>query len=122
MPASFTDALFPEAWDGGEATPWMRAVVVDDKIVAFVMLAMTNQHHTEPYLWRFLIDRMHQRRGIGRRLLDLIVEECREIGDETLQTSWVEGKGSPAPFYEAYGFIPTGKIIEGETEARLTFA
>lgn len=122
MPGSFTDALFPKEWDGGQATPWMRAVAADDQIVAFVMLALTNKHHPEPYLWRLLIGRMHQRRGIGRRVLDLIVEECREMGDSALLTSWVEGRGSPAPFYEAYGFEPTGNIIDGETEARLRFS
>ena len=83
------------------------------------MLARTTPNHPEPYLWRLLIDRMHQRRGIASRALALIAEECRAMGDSTLLVSWVEGKGSPRPFYLAHGFVPTGRIVDGETEARL---
>jgi len=115
---SFTDALFPEVVDGAPVVPWMRAVVADDEIVGFVMLALSTEHHPEPYLWRLLIDRLHQRRGIGGRTLDLIAEECRGMGDSALLTSWGEGKGSPRPFYLSHGFEPTGRVIDGETEGR----
>ena len=83
------------------------------------MVALSSEHHDEPYLWRLLVDRMHQRRGIGRRVLDLVVEDCRERGDTTLMVSWVDGKGSPRPLYERYGFVPTGEIDDGEVVARL---
>jgi len=115
---SFTDALFPEVVDGAPMVPWMRGVVADDEMVGFVMLALRSDHHREPYLWRLLIDRLHQRRGIGGRVLDLIADECKTMGDTALLTSWVEGKGSPRPFYERHGFKPTGNILDGETEAR----
>jgi len=118
MAGSFRDALFPEVVDGGNLVPWMRAVEADDELVGFVMVAVSTNHHPEPYLWRLLIDRLHQRRGIGRRVLDLVADECRAMGDTTLMTSWEEGKGSPRPFYVAHGFEPTGEIIDGETEAR----
>jgi diamine N-acetyltransferase len=104
--------------DGAPVVPWMRAVVADDEIVGFVMLALRTDHHPEPFLWRLLIDRLHQRRGIGGRVLELVAEECRKMGDRSLLTSWVEGKGSPRPFYLRHGFEPTGKIVDEETEAR----
>jgi RimJ/RimL family protein N-acetyltransferase len=115
---SFTDALFPEVVDGAPLVPWMRAVQADDELVGFVMLALRTAHHPEPYLWRLLIDRRHQRRGIGGRVLDLIANECQTMGEATLLTSWGEGKGSPRPFYLRHGFEPTGREIDGETEAR----
>ena len=115
---SFTDALFPEVVEGAPLVPWMRAVEADGELVGFVMLALRTEHHPEPYLWRLLIDRLHQRRGIGGRVLDLIAEECRAMGDATLMTSWGEGKGSPGPFYLGHGFEPTGRKIDHETEAR----
>ena len=118
MAGSFADALFPEVVDDAPVVPWMRAVEADDELVGFVMLALSTDHHSEPYLWRLLIDRLHQRRGIGGRVLDLVADECRERGDSTLLTSWVEGRGSPQPFYERYGFVPTGEIVDGEVEAR----
>ena len=115
---SFTDALFPEVVDGAPVVPWMRAVVADDEIVGFVMLALRTEHHPEPYLWRLLIDRLQQRRGIGRRALDLVEDEVHSMGDSTLLVSWVEGKGSPGPMYIKRGYEPTGRIVDGETEAR----
>jgi RimJ/RimL family protein N-acetyltransferase len=117
---SFADALFPEVVDGAPVEPWMRAVSADGDLVGFVMLAAMTDHHPDPYLWRFLIDRRHQRRGIGGRALALVLEESRANGATAMLTSWVEGKGSPRPFYERNGFVPTGRVIDGETEAKRT--
>ncbi len=122
MAASFADALFPEVVDGAPLVPWLRAIEADGTIVGFAMLALSTEHHPEPYLWRLLIDRMHQRRGIGGRALELIEDECRSRGDTGLLTSWVEGRGSPAPFYRGRGYEPTGRIVDDETEARKPLA
>lgn len=115
---SFTDALFPEVVNGAPVVPWMRAIEADGDIVGFVMLALRTEHHPEPFLWRLLIDRLHQRRGIGGRVVELVGDACRAMGDTTLLTSWGEGKGSPGEFYVAHGFEPTGDSIDGEVEAR----
>jgi RimJ/RimL family protein N-acetyltransferase len=115
---SYGDALFPEVVDGAPVQPWLRAVVADGEYVGFVMLALVTPHHPEPYLWRLLIDRLHQRRGIGQRVLDLVAAECRAQGSTTLLTSWEPGSGSPEPFYLAHGFVKTGEIVDGEVEAR----
>jgi RimJ/RimL family protein N-acetyltransferase len=119
--ASYGDALFPEVIDGAPVVPWMRAVEADGELVGFVMVALTTEAHPEPYLWRLLIDRRHQRRGIGTSVLDLLVEQCRSWGDRTLMVSWVPGKGSPEQMYLGYGFERTGNVVDGEIEGRLTF-
>lgn len=118
--SSFGDALFPEVIDGAPVAPWMRAVEADGEPVGFLMVALTTDTHREPYLWRLLIDRKHQRRGIGSATLDLLVEQCRAWGDRTLMVSWTPGKGSPEAMYRRYGFAPTGNVIDDEIEARLT--
>lgn len=122
MAASFSDALFPAVFEGIEVVPWMRLVVADGEPVGFVMVSMAAGPRSEPYLWRLLIDRRHQRRGIGRRALHGVVAQCRAWGEPSLVTSWAEGRGSPGPFYEAFGFEPTGRIVEGEVEGRLVIA
>lgn len=119
---SFGDALFPEEVDGAPLEPWMRAVEADGVLVGFVMAACASPVHPDPYLWRLLIDRMHQRRGIGGAVIDLVVEQCREWGQHALRTSWVPGKGSPGPVYLARGFTPTGRIVDGEIEGRLVIS
>lgn len=115
---SFADALFPEEVDGAPVVPWMRAITADGEYAGFVMVALSTEHHPDPYLWRLLIDRRHQRRGIGGKALDLIEAEMRARGDTTLYVSWEEGKGSPAPMYLKRGFETTGRIVGGETEAK----
>lgn len=122
MLASFTDALFPEAIDGGPVTPWLRGVLADGERAGFVMMAVANEFQSYPYLWRLLIDRMHQRRGIGQRIIDLLAEQLRADGHVTLVTSYEEGAGGPAPFYHRMGFVPTGNLIDGEVETVLTLA
>jgi RimJ/RimL family protein N-acetyltransferase len=121
MPLSFRDALFPEVVDGGPVVPWMRGVMADGERVAFVMLAEVTEYHSEPFLWRLLIDRMHQRRGIGTRVLGEIVRLVGEQGHRSLLTSWGDGPGGPRPFYERFGFVPTGNLVEGEVEARFSW-
>lgn len=118
MAGSFADALFPELVDGAPLHPWMRAVIADETIVGFVMLALRTEHHPEPYLWRLLIDRIHQRRGIGARAMDLVEAECRTMGDGALLTSWIPGRGGPEAFYLDRGYTPTGQIVDGEIEGR----
>lgn len=116
MAASYANALFPGDEDGKPVTPWMRAVEADGELVGFVMVALVPGD--EPFLWRLLIDRLHQRRGIGSRVVDLVVEECRSAGATGLVTSWGEGRGSPGPFYARLGFEPTGRHLGDEVEGR----
>lgn len=116
---SLADALVPEVIDGAPVTPWYRAIEADNTIVGFVMLTVPSPSHPEPYLWRLLVDRLHQRRGIGRIAVQQVIEVCRGLGASSLAVSWEEGRGSPRPFYERLGFETTGRIIDGEVEARL---
>lgn len=119
---SFREALFVAPFEGSPVEPWLRAVQADGELVGFVMLTAPTEAHPIPYLWRLLVDRRHQRRAVGHRVLDLIVEHCRDAGATELAVSWVPGRGSPGPLYLRYGFIPTGEIVDGEIEARLALA
>jgi RimJ/RimL family protein N-acetyltransferase len=116
---SLADALVPPMVDGRLVEPWYRAIQAGDEIVGFVMLALANDVHVEPYLWRFVIDRLHQRRGIGASALESVIDQCRVWGADSLLVSWTPGRGSPAPLYLGRGFVATGKFEDGEIEARL---
>ncbi len=72
------------------------------------------------YLWKLLIDERHQRKGFGTAALDLIVKHfLGRPGVEVLSTSASQGDGSPIPFYERYGFEPTGEVLDDEVVLRL---
>jgi GNAT superfamily N-acetyltransferase len=105
-----------------KANPWYRAVYCGDEPVGFVMLswkARKGPYRGRHFLWRLLIDERHQRRGIGRAVLTQIVELVRADGGTELLTSYEPGKGEPWPFYQRFGFRPTGEIDDGEIVLRL---
>lgn len=116
--ASYADALFPDVDNGGALVPWLRGITADGEPAGFMMTAEVSPTNPDPYLWRLLIDRRHQRRGIGKRALGLLVERLRGEGLACLYTSWVDGPGSPRSFYQGLGFVPTGEVIDGEIEGR----
>ena len=117
--ASMADTVLPYVVEGAPWVPWMRAVEADGEPAGFVMLALVTDAHPEAFLWRLLVDRRHQRRGIGRQVVEAICKDLASQGQTSLLTSWVEGEGSPRRFYEALGFVPTGKVEHGETEGWL---
>ncbi|MCY7300708.1 MAG: GNAT family N-acetyltransferase [Ilumatobacteraceae bacterium] len=119
MARSFRDALFPEMYEGGAMVPWMRGILADGERVGFMMLGMVTEHHPEPYLWRLLIDRLQQRRGLGTHVLAVLCDQLRLWGHPTLTTSWSQGPGSPEPFYLSHGFVPTGEMDDDEVIGRL---
>jgi diamine N-acetyltransferase len=115
---SLKDAVaYPEAL----ARYW--AVFDGEQLVGFAMISdgipedvlEADPTLVGPYfLWRLLIDQRFQRRGYGTATIDAIVDYVRSRGGTELLTSYTEGEGGPQPFYEQYGFVPNGRIVEGE--------
>ncbi|MGW8951444.1 GNAT family N-acetyltransferase [Streptomyces sp. NPDC055709] len=107
-----------------EANPWYRAVYRGDEPVGFVMLSWkppAGPYKGRHFLWRLLIDKRYQKRGIGRDALAQIAALVRADGATELLTSYEPGDGEPWPFYKKFGFEPTGEIDDGEIVLRLTF-
>jgi len=104
------------------ARPWFRAVYDGDEPVGFVMLAWKPRkgpYRGRHFLWRLLVDKRHQGRGIGRAVLTQLVELVRADGGTELLTSFEPGKSGPWPFYQGFGFQPTGELDDGEIVLRL---
>jgi diamine N-acetyltransferase len=110
---SLAEALFSD-----EA--WYRAVYADEEIVGFVMLSdetLKTSPPAEPNigLWRLMIDAKHQRRGIGRDVMRLVLEYVRARPNvHYFYTAYVPEPGGPGPFYLSLGFKPNGEIEDGE--------
>lgn len=118
---SYSDALFPEWYEGGIVAPWLRGITADGEPVGFVMTAEVTDVHPEPYLWRLLVDRRHQGRGIGSAVIARLVERWSGMGHSSMIVGWVDAPGGPEAFYRGLGFEPTGKREHGEVEGRLRF-
>lgn len=117
MAGNFRDALVPPVLDGAPLVPWFRAIEADGELVGFLMASEITDTHPNPYLWRLLVDRMHQRRGIGSAAIELFEQRCRDLGASAVGVSWREGPGSPAPMYLALGYVPSGTPDSDEIHA-----
>lgn len=99
---------------------WYRAVYADEELVGFVMLSDETLKKVPPAepnigLWRLMIDHQHQRRGIGREVIGLVLAYVRSRpGIHHFYTSYVPEPGGPGPFYLGLGFVPNGEVEDGE--------
>lgn len=113
---SYVDAMFHGDRHGVPLTAVLRGIEADGEPVGFLMWSEAT---AEPYFWRFLLDRRHQGRGIGRRAFDLWAEEMRSHGHTGAETSWVRAPGGPEAFHESCGWVRTGEYEDGEALAHL---
>jgi len=101
-------------------THWMRAIYADEEPAGFLLT------HEDPaegayYLWRFMVDERHQRRGVGRRAMELLLERWRDLGAAAATLSVVPTNLDAITFYELLGFDRTGEEHGGELVMRLEF-
>ena len=103
----------PNAWSIAEAhfepKAWFRAVYADDDPVGFLML-YGDSDTPRYYLWRMMIDAAHQRKGYGRRAMELLIDYVKtRPGASEITLAYVPGDGTPQPFYASLGFEETGE-------------
>ena len=89
----------------------LRAIYRGDRPVGVLLVEM---EACTPHLVRFMVGEKHQRSGVGRRAIELLLGELRAAGWSRLQTSHVPGAEGPARFWRSCGFQPTGRDLHGE--------
>jgi diamine N-acetyltransferase len=93
---------------------WYRGIYAGDDPVGFLMLSI-DREKPEFYLWRFMIDAAHQKKGYGKRSMELLIEEVGsqpEAKELTLHV--MDLPHSAVSFYEALGFQLTGEKDDDE--------
>jgi len=102
-----------------EPRAWFRAIYAGDESVGFIMV-YEDREKPEYFLWRLMVAAEHQRKGYGRRALELLLERVRSLpGATELGTSYVPAEGGPEAFYKGLGFVDTGEVDDGEEVCRL---
>ena len=101
-----------------EPKAWFRAVYLDEEPVGFAMV-WRDPEAREFFIWRFMVDSRFQGKGVGRRAVELLLEEARADGAAEVKLSVVPGESGAAAFYERFGFEPTGVEHDGQLEMRL---
>jgi diamine N-acetyltransferase len=100
---------------------WFRAIYAGDTPVGFVML-YSDQDEPRYFLWRFMIDKRHQRKGYGREAMQELIAYVRSLPNaKELLVSYAPAEGNASPFYEKCGFVETGEWAGNEKVMKLTW-
>ncbi|MCL2378664.1 MAG: GNAT family N-acetyltransferase [Defluviitaleaceae bacterium] len=79
----------------------------------------TKEYHY--YFWRLLVDKNHQRKGIGREIVRQIMDEIKSMPYGEASYCYVSYNpnniGSKTTF-ASYGYEEDGRVIDGEVVAR----
>lgn len=87
-----------------------------DTMVSFLMYGTL---HGEMWIWRLMVDQQYQRRGYGRAAMQAVVAALQALGYEELFVSYEPENTCAAQLYASLGFIPDGRIEDGEIVVRL---
>jgi len=123
-----TNKAYEEKGEGSIAVPY--AVYENSKMVGFIMYgyfppedeedAYSKDEHVY-YVWRLLIDKNHQRKGIGREVVKQVMAEIKSKPYGEANYCYVSYEptniGSKTTF-ASYGFEEDGRVIDGEVVAR----
>ncbi len=98
---------------------WYRGIYADDTPVGFVMLYVDTDKR-DYFLWRFMIDKNHQKKDYGLCAMKLVIDFVRSLpGATEFGLSFVPGNGDPSGFYAKLGFVETDEWEGGEKVMRL---
>ena len=113
--ASNADSL-EEAGEDGDAVP--RAIVADGRVVGFLMYDASNDD--EANIYRFMIDRREQGRGLGSAGIAAALGEIEGLAHVRKVLICYEPANTAAKqLYASFGFVEQGLDEDGEMIAEL---
>ena len=92
----------------------LRAICLGERPVGVLLVAVET---STPYRVRFMVAAGHQRAGIGRRAVELLLDELRVAGWKELETSFHPGADGAAGFWVRRGFRESGRELHGDPVA-----
>jgi len=117
--------ITPNVWSIAEAQyyPWTRPLAIYDGRVMVGFLVYGKDPQDDQYwLYRFMIDRRHQGKGLGKAALLALIERLRSLPDCTGITVGYQSENLAAErLYFSTGFEKGPPAPWGESTARLRF-
>jgi diamine N-acetyltransferase len=90
-----------------------RAIYVDEKSVGFFMWVQESKSKTS--IWRFMIDKAHQQKSIGRTALNLALAEIKEVVElKEIEICYNPNNPVAKEFYSSFGFSEVGMDEDNE--------
>ena len=93
------------------------AISADDAVIGFMMWAIDDDGSV--WLGGIFIDARHQRRGYGRRCVEVLIGQLAEqAGAAGFALSYQRENSVAARLYAQLGFVETGEMADDEVVAR----
>lgn len=102
-------------------TAYNYGIYENEDIVGFVLFFNPPEEPELGHIVRFMVDKNHQRKGLGREGIKLIVELLSAKFNKKLVTLTVIPENHTArAFYESVGFVNTKEIVDKELKYKYT--
>jgi len=100
-----------------------RVIMVDKKVIGFLMYQfgeIGDFDEDECTIWRFMIDRRSQNKGIGKVAMSILLEEIKSHDQCKLIDIYYDPKNLAAKkLYSRYGFMEVGFRDDGDVIAEV---
>lgn len=97
------------------------AIYNDETPIGFLMYCMDSTDK-EYWIYRLMIDTKHQSKGYGRKAMELLINRIKEDKEHhVIYLSFEPENELAKSLYESMGFIPDGRIVEGEIVYKLEY-
>lgn len=98
-------------------TGWtVKGIEAEDKLIGFAMYGF-DEDTANYWICRFMIDHKSQGNGYGRKAVELVLDELKQLdGCNSIYLSTEPDNEKAIKLYESLGFQKTGNINEGEAE------
>lgn len=98
-------------------TGWtVKGIEAEDKLIGFAMYGF-DEDTANYWICRFMIDHKSQGKGYGRKAVELVLDELKQLdGCNSIYLSTEPDNEKAIKLYESLGFQKTGNINEGEAE------
>lgn len=97
------------------------AIYNDETPIGFLMYCM-DSIDKEYWIYRLMIDTKHQSKGYGRKAMELLINKIKEDKEHhVIYLSFEPENELAKSLYESMGFIPDGRIVEGEIVYKLEY-
>jgi len=91
------------------------AIYNDDTLVGFVMYGTDSDDNNENWISRLMIDRKYQKMGYGKAAMECVMSIIMSDKEHDKVYISFEPENTGAKIlYEQFGFIPDGRVLEGE--------
>jgi len=97
------------------------AIYYCEELVGFSMYCL-DQEDQEYWIYRLMIDEKHQSKGYGKAAMERLIAQLQQDQEHrVIYLSFEPANEGARKLYEELGFVPDGRVIDGEIVYKLAY-